>query len=139
LFRLPGRGSVSDGDDIHPVFLQKEKHFAFRFLPLFRRGVGINDVHVKQFSRFIDDRQFASGPVGGIDAEDDFPLQRRLKQQLPQVFGKNMDRLFFRFLRQFVAHFPFDGRLDQTPVPVFQGLLQLFGADAVFIGDEPPF
>ncbi len=127
LFRLERSGAVTDGDKGNPKLFNQfyETRFRVVLLPLAAddvQGIGGQDLALG-----IDDCGLAAGTVTGIQSDDRVPRDGLLQQQLPQVDRKHIDSLLFRFLCQFIADFPFNGRENQPLVSIGAGFGIHFG------------
>ena len=88
------------------------------------RWCGKNSCVVSIGSRWIDDSYLAARAESRIDCQDAFVLERRLKQQASEVFGKDADRVFFCLVCDFPADFAFDTRVDQPVERILDALTQ---------------
>ena len=123
LFRLPGSGSVAQGNQGNPISVDQFFQLFFGFFhPVLGRG-GINHLRGQHFPGRIHDRQLAAGPESRVPAKHHPACHRGLHQQLLQIFPEDADCPFLRLFRQLIADLPFNGRGDQTAVAVCQRLL----------------
>ena len=127
LFRFERSCPVADGHEGNTELLNQfhKTRFCVILLPLAAddvQGIGGQDLALG-----IDDCGLAAGTVTGIQSDDRVPRDGLLQQQLPQIDREYIDSLLFRFLCQFIANFPFNGRENQPLVSIGAGFGIHFG------------
>ena len=121
LFRLERSGSVADGNQGNAKLSHQFDKMSFRFILLALAADDVQGVGGQHFALGIDDRGLAAGTVPGIQTDNGMACDRLLQQQLPQVDGKYVDGLLFRFFSQLIADFALNGRENQAFIRIGTG------------------
>ena len=82
-----------------------------------RRG-RIDNCRVEDFAGRIDDGNLATCSESGVPAEHGFARNRRLHQELCQIFSKERNRAVLRFFSEFVPDIALDGGRDEAIVRI---------------------
>ena len=131
-FRLLAGGPVSNGNHRHPILLnQLREHLFCLFGPVCRWG-RINHRRIQHLSGGVHHRNLASGSIGRVKPHRHRSLDRRLHQQIFQVFRKHPDGLRISTLGQLRPNLSFQRWKQQPLVAVLADLPQLFCKGRVF-------
>ena len=89
---------VADRDRFDPVFFGDRVQELRGFELLAGALLRIDDIVEEEFPLASHDRDLAARAESGIDRHRGLPAQRGREEKLPQVLGKNPDRLLVGFL-----------------------------------------
>lgn len=106
----------------------------FRFM---NRQGEIAHAGFQHLAVLIDNRQLAARAEAGIDAQRHLAANRRLHEQLMQVIAKDADRALVGFIRQLIADFALQRRLDQPRPRVIRRCADNLTACAARLDDLP--
>ncbi|MNS42471.1 hypothetical protein D3C72_748510 [compost metagenome] len=103
LFRLAAARAVADGDQLDIVFANEQSEFRLRTAHVILRREGIDRRGFEQLASTIHDRNLHAGTDAGIKPHGGAGAGGGCQQQVLQIAGEDIDRLFFRPLAQ-LAH-----------------------------------
>ena len=137
LVGLAAGGAVADGDQLDAMLHRHSRQRRQRSLPVVARLVRINGGDLQQFTRGIDDRDFAAGAYAGVDAKHGFGAGGRRQQQLVQIAAEYFNRLGFRRFAQLRQQLGADMRMRfAAPGPMADLGQPLVGATAAVFDAE---
>ena len=84
---------------------------------------GIDDGGVQHLAGLIHNGNLAAGAVAGVQTDGNLALDGGRHQQLAQVDAKQLDGVFAGFFGELGADLTLDGRINQTGIGIFTGLL----------------
>ena len=131
-FRFLRGGAVTDGDDLHLVFLNHPGYQGFGLLNPGLGVCGINDAGIQYPAGGVHHRYLAAGAVARVKAHRHLALDRRLHQKVSQIHAEYLNGGLLGVLRQGRAQLPFHRRKDQAGVGVLGGL-----RDRLIAGGRP--
>src|SRR5262249_53441956 len=127
---LAAGSAVADGDGADARVLQDRSEHLLRGLLIVLR-LQVHHVVGQEFPRIVDDGQLAAGPHAGVDAEHGLRPERRCEQQLPDVFGEDLDRRLVGHFFQLAVGFVFYARDYVAFQRELRGAPQEFGAGRI--------
>ncbi len=115
LFGFPASRAVADGDQIGiDANCKKLRQFLLLRRFSFLGDIDVNHIVRHAMAEFIQSRQLAAGAKTRINRHHAAVSQRRLQQQIFQVFGEDGNRVDLGFVGQLFADFAFQTGQDQS-------------------------
>ena len=127
---------VSAGNERNMILIDQPLDGPLRSFDLCRCGRSrrIDDCGIQNLSGAVHNRKLAACTKRRIPSENNLSRDRRLHQQLTQIFAEYINRPVFRSLGQRTSQFPLDGRRDQSPISIRTGLLQCLNVRHLVFG-----
>ncbi len=127
--------AVADGNHVGPLLDELEQD-VFSLGPFFLRFVGIDGDAGQKFAGWVHQGYLAAGTKAGVNADDRFAANGRLKEKLAQIGGKGANGVLVGGVGQFAAQFVFDGGGQQPFVAIGDSLAQVVGENGTGIADH---
>ena len=90
------------------MFCRQSGHCVDRALDIVTRLERVNGGGIKQFACGIDDGNLDAGAYPRVQAHGGFLARRGGQQQVFQIVGKHLDRIFFGAVAQIAKQIQFD-------------------------------